>query len=100
MNKFLVNATSARHENPDYEDDLEHGINSYEFPSDTAMEAAQSKVRRLESNPLTAYVTTNDFHDFLLAVQHWVRAGYYVGDSSAIVCTPNLQSAKLFRPLM
>lgn len=94
---FLPNATSARLEDP--EDDFDHGIDCFEFPSDTVLDAAQSKVRQLESNPLTAYILTNDFHDFLLAMQHWVNKRYYVGDSSAIVCGHDLQSAKLFRPL-
>jgi len=94
---FLPNATSARLEDP--EDNFDHGIDCFEFPSDTALRGAQSRVRQLESNPLTAYVLTNDFHDFLLAMQHWIGKGFYVGDSSAIVCRPDLQSAKLFRPL-
>lgn len=94
---FLPNATTARFEDP--EDSFDHGIDCYEFPSDTVLHAAQSKVRQLESNPLTAYILTNDFHDFLLAMQHWVSKGFYVGDSSAIVCRQDLQSAKLFRPL-
>lgn len=99
---FLPNATMER-ENRQYEgeddDSLEHGVNVIEFPSDTAVQLAVSKLARLDDDPLTAYITTHDFHDFLLAMQHWLSKSYFIGDSSAIVCTEHFQSAKLFRPL-
>ena len=98
MNKYLPNATTARQDLID-EDNYEHGIDCFEFPRDTSLHAAQLRVRQLEYNPLTAYILTNDPLDFLTEVQHWLGKGYYVGDSSAIVCRPDLQSAKLFRTL-
>lgn len=81
------------------EECFEHGINTYEFASDTALEAAQSRLRQLEAEPLTAYILTQNLHDFMLAMQHWIAKGYYVGDSSAIVCRADLQSAQLFKTL-
>ena len=98
MNKFLPNATATRQELND-EDALDHGVDCYEFARDGALHAAKLRVRQLEQNPLTAYITTNDPLDFLIELQHWLGKGFYVGDSSAIVCRPDLQSAKLFRTL-
>lgn len=98
MDKFLPNATAARQDLID-EDDLEHGIDCFEFPRDTSLHAAQLRVRQLEHNPHTAYITTNDPLDFLTELQHWLGKGYYVGDSSAVICRPDLQIAKLFRTL-
>ena len=98
MNKFLPNATTVRQDLID-EDALDHGVDCYEFARDSALHAAKLRVRQLENNPLTAYITTNDPLDFLIELQHWLGKGFYVGDSSAVICRADLQSAKLFRTL-
>ena len=98
MNKFLPNATTVRQDFID-EDALDHGVDCYEFACDTALQVAQIKVRQLEDNPLTAYITTSDPVDFLVELQHWLGKGYYVGDSSSVVCREDSQVAKLFKTL-
>lgn len=95
----LPNAITERFQNPGYEDDYEHGVDCFEPPSDTAMQVASSKLAQLDDDAMTIYIVTNDFHDFLLQMQHWCSRGLYVGNSSAITCTEKFQSAKLFRPL-
>ena len=97
--RFLPNAADARFDDQDHADEVEHGVNAYEFPSDTLDELALRETRHLASTPLTAYILTHDFHSFLLALQHWYRKGYYCSDSSVVVCNQHLQSVQLFRPL-
>ena len=81
-------------------DNLDHGIDGYEHPSDTALQVAARRVRQLVSEPLTAYILTSNLQDFMLEMQHWIGKGNYVGDTSAIVCREDLQSAQLFKRLV
>lgn len=97
--QYLPNATNERLENPDYADDMRHGIDCYEFPSDSALQLAKSRVHQLEQEPLTAYILTHNLHDFMIEMQHWIRKGWFVGDSSALVCRDDLQSAQLYKTL-
>lgn len=83
----------------DDQNDLDHGVDGYEYPSDTALQVARSRVNQLEAEPLTAYILTHSLHDFMLAMQHWMGRNYFVGDTSAIVCREDLQSAQLFKRL-
>lgn len=82
-----------------YADDFEHGIDTYEHPSPTALQVARSRLHQLEAEPLTAYILTHDMHDFMAEMQHWISKDYFVGDESALVCREDLQSAKLFKRL-
>ena len=96
--KFLPSFSFARMEDPDFEGD--HGVDAYEHPSNTSLATARNKVRLLEESPLTAYVLTHSQQDFMLELQHWFSRGYYCGDSSALVCREDLQSAQLFKTLV
>lgn len=85
-------------EDPDFEG--EHGVDTYEPPADTAYEKARSRLYVLDNAPNVAYIFTKSMHEFLLEVQHWVRKGYYVGDTSAMVCNEQIQSCQLFKTLV
>lgn len=85
----------------DHDDfEIDHGVDGYEFPSDTALQVAKSRLNQLESEPLTAYILTHSQHDFMLALEHWFSKNYFIGDTSAVVCREDLQSAQLFKKLM
>ena len=97
--KYLPNATTERLENPGYEDDYQHGVDCAEFEADSALKLANSKVIQLNAYPLTAYVLTHDLQTFMVELAHWLSKGYFIGDSSALACREDLQSAQLFKPL-
>lgn len=99
MEYFLPNASEARLFDPEHADDYEHSVNCCEFPATTLQERANRQKQYLDSQPMTAYIVTNDPQEFLIELQHWISDGYFVGDSSAKLCTPTMQVAHLYRPM-
>lgn len=59
---------------------------SDECPMDTAIEAAQQHLGRLQCLPVVAVCIPdpNDYHDHLRTLQHWFCRGYFLGEDSIL----------------
>lgn len=66
---------------------------------DTALEAAEHRVKRLRSWPATVDVFSHSgFHKWLVEVAHWLNKGYVIGEDSVRECRPDQQHVRLFGP--
>lgn len=59
---------------------------SEEYPADTAIQAAQEHLGRLQCLPCVAVCIPDphDYHDHLRTLQHWFGLNYYLGQDSIL----------------
>lgn len=59
---------------------------SDEWPADTAIEAAQEQLGRLQCLPCVAVCMADpvDHHDHLRTLQHWFSRGYFLSEDSIL----------------